>query len=136
MSEALPVRDALFSNLQVPVSKKDLVAPEFCYAECKYEMSRDLAIKALRAGSDSLQTLNLLGKCMMQLRDFESATKFFERASKCRQVISSVLLTAEAQQELGNSDNAAELAQKPLTSMPHRKKLRKPLQIWRSPAVM
>lgn len=114
--EAIPIRDALFANLQVPISKKDLISAELQYAEGQFESARDLSIKALRAGADSLQTLNLLGKCMMQLKDFEAATKFFERAQQMSPTnIERLCSLAEAQQELGNSENAAELADKALT---------------------
>lgn len=108
LSEAVPIRDALFANPQLPNSKRELLSAEFKYGEGQFEAARDFSIKALRAGADSLQTMNLLGKSMMQLKDFESATKFFERAQEMSPSnIERLCSLAEAQQEIGKAADSA-----------------------------
>ena len=119
INEAMPLRDALFSNSLVTGPRKDLVSAEFQYAEKHFEAARDLAVKALKGGAESLRSLNLLGKCMMQLKDFESAAKCFERAQEMSPSnIERLCALAEAQQELGQNDKATESAAMALTVDP------------------
>jgi CheY-like chemotaxis protein len=61
------------------IGKKRIQA-EFAFHEGHYRQSCTLASAALKQSSNSLELLNLLGKALMKLGDFETALKCMEKA--------------------------------------------------------
>lgn len=61
-------------------TRKEIQA-ELHMAKGELEAARDAGIQAIKLGGDSLNMLNLIGKAMLKLRQFEYALKCFERAN-------------------------------------------------------
>ncbi len=91
-----------------PPERLKYIKAELQYASGQFAEARDGAAQVLRDGGDSLSSLHLLGKCFMQLADFESAIKCFERAQRGSPLnIERLCRMAECQSELGKVDDAA-----------------------------
>jgi tetratricopeptide (TPR) repeat protein len=72
-----------------------------------FAAARDLAMASLTIGGKSVPTLNLLGKALMQLRDFTNALQVFERADEMApESIERLCAIAETQCELGQDEDA------------------------------
>ena len=107
--EALALRHKFNKNKDIPDAKKKLVEAEFAYSESKFEKARDLAMEVLRTQSDSINILNFIGKCLMQLNDFVAALKCFKKAqSMSPKNVQRLCSIAEASQELGDAQSAGE----------------------------
>ncbi|MEZ4742757.1 MAG: response regulator [Bdellovibrionota bacterium] len=78
--EISSLMEKYMSMAEIPVRRKMKMEAELAYYEEDYEKSRNLAVEALKGGSDSVQVLNLLGKSLMQMQDYEAALKCFEKA--------------------------------------------------------
>jgi CheY-like chemotaxis protein len=72
-----------------------------------FNAAKDLAMASLQLGGKSVMTLNLLGKSLMQLRDFSNALQVFERANEMSpDSIERLCAMAETHCELGQDDAA------------------------------
>jgi tetratricopeptide (TPR) repeat protein len=80
---------------------------EFAFQMGDFVAARDLAMASLQAGGKSVLTLNLLGKTLMQLREFGTALSVFERANELSpDSIERLCATAETQSALGDDTKA------------------------------
>jgi tetratricopeptide (TPR) repeat protein len=61
-------------------SEKNLLQAELAYYRGHFPTARNMALNVLKSGLASVEVLNLLGKTMMKLRDFESALCCLENA--------------------------------------------------------
>lgn len=95
------------NNPSAPASRKAIFKAELAYAKEQYRDARDLAIEAVKHSGESLFALNILGKCLMTMRDYESALKCFKKAQSISPMNLERLITmAEAQAELGDNEEA------------------------------
>jgi tetratricopeptide (TPR) repeat protein len=60
--------------------EKNLLQAELAYYRGHFPTARNMALNVLKSGLASVEVLNLLGKTMMKLRDFESALCCLENA--------------------------------------------------------
>jgi DNA-binding response OmpR family regulator len=58
-----------FNNSAAQGSRKSIFKAELAYAKEQYREARDLAIEAVKHAGESLFALNILGKCLMTMRD-------------------------------------------------------------------
>lgn len=61
-------------------AEKNLLQAELAYYRGHFPTARNMALNVLKSGLASVEVLNLLGKTMMKLRDFESALCCLENA--------------------------------------------------------
>ncbi|MDD9950147.1 MAG: response regulator [Zetaproteobacteria bacterium] len=79
----------------------------FCFAKKEYAHARDLALEVMRSQPDSIVMLNFIGKCLMQLRDFNAALQCFEKAQSISpKNIERLCAIAEMNSEMGNPEGA------------------------------
>ncbi len=79
---------------------------EFAYALGDFAGARDYALASLQ-GAKSVLALNLLGKALMKLREFDKATQVFERANEISpSSLERLCAMAESLSETGNDDAA------------------------------
>lgn len=72
-----------------------------------YLAAKESALNCLKSGGDSLDALNLLGKSMMKLREFDAAVRCLENADVISPAnIERICKIAEAHMEAGRSDEA------------------------------
>ena len=80
---------------------------EFVLYRKDYPAARELAMLSISLGNKSVVALNVLGKALMQMREFSTALKVFERASEISpSSIERLCAIAETQCELGNDETA------------------------------
>ncbi len=90
-----------------PEARKLLLEAEILYASKALDQAREIGFKSLKVGGDSLATLNLLGRVLMHLRDFDTALRCFEKAQKLSpQNLERICSMAEAHAELGDHEAA------------------------------
>ena len=91
----------------IPGGRKAIIQAELAFAKEQYLAARDLAVAAVRQSGESLFALNVLGKCLMTLREYESALKCFKKAQSISPMNLERLVTmAEAQAEIGEISEA------------------------------
>ncbi|MGE0171797.1 MAG: response regulator [Oligoflexales bacterium] len=109
INEAEEIRQKLFENSKYPSDKKKLAEAEFAFAKGKFEEAKKKAIEVLKENGDSIVTLNLLGKTLMTLREFDISLKCFEKAQKLApHNIERLCEMAEVHSELKNEAKAEE----------------------------
>ncbi|MDQ3232415.1 MAG: response regulator, partial [Pseudobdellovibrionaceae bacterium] len=69
------------SNPQYDEVGKLRIEAEFEFFEGKYRQCCETTLQALKFSGDSVELLNLLGKSLMKLGEFESAMRFFEKSN-------------------------------------------------------
>ncbi len=107
VAEAEPLRAQLLGDPQVPIGKKRLVEAKFAFAQAHYTLARDYAVDSLKHSGDSTICLNLLGKCLMFLKNHEAALKCFKKAQELSpHNIERLCSIAEAETELGRHEHA------------------------------
>ncbi|MFK7873755.1 MAG: response regulator [Oligoflexales bacterium] len=105
--DAMALREKYTAATDISEDRKGKIEAEFAFADKNYSLARDLAANALRAGQESIPLLNLLGKCLMFLREFDQALRVFKKAQKMSpQNIERLCSIAEAHSELGQDDEA------------------------------
>lgn len=90
--------------------------PEFLYLQAEFAFhlgdftaARDIATKSLAGGGRSVLALNVLGKSLMQLREFSKALQVFALATEVSpQSIERLCAVAETKNELGDDDGAVQ----------------------------
>ncbi len=90
-------------------AEKNLLQAELAFFRGHYPMARTMALNVLKSGLASVEVLNLLGKTMMKLRDFESALQCLENAEVISpQNVKRICNMAEAHLEMGHKEEFAE----------------------------
>lgn len=88
---------------------KTLMQAELAYFRGNYVHAKSFALQALKKGPASVEILNLLGKALMKLREFELALRCLENAEFVSpNNVRRICNMAEAELEMGN-DEAVEL---------------------------
>jgi tetratricopeptide (TPR) repeat protein len=101
--------DKYMGNEQINLGAKDLIEAEIAFSKARYPEARDRALSSIRHNGDSLFILNLLGKILMNLQEFESALKCFEKAQQMApHNLERLCRIAEVQSELGEEEKANE----------------------------
>lgn len=99
-------------NPEISPPRKKAIEAEFSYFDENYFGASELALEALKGG-ESIFVLNLLGRCLMKLREFESALKCLEKAQSLSPMnIERLCAIAEVQTELGDTKSADETLEK------------------------
>lgn len=80
---------------------------EFSFVRGEYQLAIEKATDALRSGGNSLLLLDLLGRALVKMGDFESALKAFQKAYQLSPLnVERICSLALAEAELGNYDVA------------------------------
>ena len=65
----------------IPLGKMEYIEAEFSFALKRFKDARAMAVLAIKlAGKEDLASLNLLGKCLLNLNDLKGAIRCFEKA--------------------------------------------------------
>mgnify|MGYP003684584077 CR=1 FL=1 len=109
ISEAQSIKERYLADTSIQQGHKMLIEAEFYYIQKEYEKSRDFGIEAIKHVGDSIFVLNLLGKIMMNLREFDIALKCFEKAQAFAPMnLERLCQIAEVHSEMENTEKAAE----------------------------
>lgn len=104
--EALNYRAAYFKDKNITEADKKYVDAEVAYAKGGYEKCRDLCVEAMSlAGGTPVSNLNLLGKALMQLREFDAAVRCLQNANTISPYnLGRICQIAECHIESGNKE--------------------------------
>lgn len=107
MAEAQTYLGEFMARSDIKPPRKEQLRAEFAYHEGRFLEARDAASEALKKGGESLYLMNLLGKCMMKLRDFRSALACFQKAQDMSPAnIERLCSISEVHGELGEAEQA------------------------------
>ncbi len=107
MKEAEGIKERYINDVSIKIGSKEIIEAEFAYIAKDYSRARDFAIEAIKHAGDSIFILNLLGKTMMSLREFDVALRCFEKAQSIAPMnLERLCQIAEVQSEMGNSGEA------------------------------
>jgi DNA-binding response OmpR family regulator len=113
ISEAEELIARMLDDASIAPGRKAVIRAEHALAKESYEMARDFAIEAIKQSGESLFALNVLGKSLMVLRQFEQSLKCFQKAQSVSPMNLERLVTiAEAQAETGDAAAAQETINK------------------------
>lgn len=97
------------SSLKTAELGRSQLEAEFAFAAGNFSVAKEMALKSMRLGNKSVTLLNLLGKVLMELRDFTAALQVFKKADHVApNSIERLCAIAETQQELGDTAAAKE----------------------------
>lgn len=106
-AEALIIR--YLAEPSISEGRKNVIRAELAYAKDQFEAARDFAIESLKGTTESIFALNILGKSLMTLRQFEAALKCFKKAQSLSPVnLERLVMIAETQAEIGDTEAASE----------------------------
>ena len=112
-ADAQTIKDRYNADGRIPKGAKELMEAELFFAMKDYKKAKEHAIEAIKQSGDSVFTLNLLGKILVNLREFDLSLKCFQKAQTIApQNIERICAIAEVQSELGNSAAAQEAIDK------------------------
>ncbi len=96
-------RQAYFEDPKVTLAQKKQIDAEIAYYFCDFQGAKDFAIQALQLSNDAAATLNLLGKALMKLGDFDGALRCLENAQTVSPLnIERLCTMAETHLDAGN----------------------------------
>ena len=108
IAEAEPLKIQILNDKSVPTGRKRLIEATFSLAKKDYDSARDAAFDALKLLGEQIEVLNVLGKTLMRLNNFESALKCFKKAQNISpNNIERLCLIAESETELDNEKGTA-----------------------------
>ncbi len=109
IDEAERLMSQLFSDERTSEGVKLEVRAEYYFSKGNYIKARNLGIEAMKHGGDSLLMLNLTGKSMLKLKQYEGALKAFEKANNISSLnVERLLNIAEASLYLDDTERAQE----------------------------
>ncbi len=109
VEEAKNLVSKFLSSANVQESKKRQIEAEFAFYEKDWSLAKSRSVEALKLAGDSIMILNVLGKSLMKLRDFEAALRCFEKAQTMSPLnIERLCQIAEANAEVKKVDAANE----------------------------
>lgn len=109
VSEASEIKERYISDQSIKIGSKQSIEAEFSYQAKEYEKARDFGVESIKHSGDSIFILNLLGKTMMNLREFDVALKCFQKAQSIAPMnLERLCQIAEAHSEMGNEEEAKE----------------------------
>ena len=107
--EAQEIKERYVSDSSIKMGPKVLIEAEFAHANKEFEKARDFGIEAIKHSGDSIYTLSLLGKIMMNLREFDIALKCFEKAQQLAPMnLERLCQIAEVHSEMKEKEKAQE----------------------------
>lgn len=107
MKEAEEIKERFIQDTTIKLGAKEVIEAEFAYENKDYSKARDFGIEAIKHAGDSIFILNLLGKTMMNLREFDIALRCFEKAQSIAPMnIERLCQIAEVHSEMGNNEKA------------------------------
>ncbi|SMF07750.1 response regulator [Pseudobacteriovorax antillogorgiicola] len=99
------LKQKYYSHPSVKDEEKFFIDGMIAFHSGLYLAAKESALKSLKAGGHSLDVLNLLGKSMMKLREFEAALRCLENAQMISpKNIERICQIAEAHLEAGRED--------------------------------
>jgi CheY-like chemotaxis protein len=108
--EAKKIKERFVGDGSISMGAKEVIEAEFAYAFGDYEKARDFGIEGIKHAGESIFILNLLGKTMIALREFETALKCFQKAQSLAPMnLERLCQIAEIHSDLGAHDKAREL---------------------------
>ncbi|SMF66326.1 response regulator [Pseudobacteriovorax antillogorgiicola] len=109
VQEAQEIKERYIADSTIKIGPKEVMEAEFAYVQKEFEKARDFGIEAIKHAGDSIFILNLLGKTMMNLREFDVALKCFEKAQALAPMnLERLCQIAEVHSEMGNDEKAQE----------------------------
>ena len=113
MVEAEPLIARYLDDPSIAAGRKNVIRAEFAFAKDRFEEARDHAIEALKGSNESIFALNILGKSLMILRQFEQALKCFQKAQSLSPMnLERLVMIAETQAEIGEAEAAQDSVNK------------------------
>lgn len=98
-----------YKNCKVDVQTKQYIEAQLCYYQKDFETAKIKALSSIKMGNQSIGVFHLVGKVLMQLREFKTALLCFEKAQKMSPMnIYRLCKIAEGNWELGRKDKALE----------------------------
>ncbi len=108
-AEANEIKQRYLGIKSLSRASRNRIEAEFSFAARQYDKARDFCIESLKEAGDSIFTLNLLGKALIYLRDFNFALRCFNKAQQLSPMNVERLCTiAEVQSEMGDEKAAEE----------------------------
>jgi tetratricopeptide (TPR) repeat protein len=105
-------------------AEKNLLQAELAFYRGHYPTARNMALTVLKSGLASVEVLNLLGKTMMKLRDFESALCCLENAEViCPSNVKRICNIAETHLEMGQQKEFQETLEEARSIAPAAKEV-------------
>ena len=113
IDEATVIKLKYLNDPNLTEGKKNSIEAEFSYASGDFEKAKNYGIEAIKQSGDSIMILNLLGKILMNMRQFDVALKCFEKAQSISPLnIERLCIMAEAHSELGSVEEAQNAIEK------------------------
>ncbi len=110
LEEASSIKERFMIDTGISLGAKETIEAEFAYYQGDFETARDFGIEAIKHAGESIFILNLLGKTLISLRDFQTALKCFQKAQSLAPMnLERLCQIAEIHSELGDNDKAREL---------------------------
>jgi DNA-binding response OmpR family regulator/thioredoxin-like negative regulator of GroEL len=107
VDEAKKLMDRYIAEPTLAATRRMKIEAEFAYFESDFIRARNLAAESLRGSPDSVMILNLLGKTLMQLHEYEASLKCFEKAQDLSpKNIQRLCSIAEVNAELQKKDDS------------------------------
>lgn len=102
-----PMLVKYLQNDNIPQNRKLSIEAEYLFYTKDYEQAQTKTLLAIKHNGSSIHLLDLLGKILMKLGDYESALKCFEKAQNISpQNLDRICGIAEANHELGKEKEA------------------------------
>jgi DNA-binding response OmpR family regulator len=109
MGDAEELIARYLDDANIAAGRKAVIRAEHAFANDNYEMARDFAIEAIKQSGESLFALNILGKSLMILRQFDQSLKCFQKAQSVSPMnLERLVIIAETQAETGDTQAAQE----------------------------
>jgi CheY-like chemotaxis protein/Flp pilus assembly protein TadD len=109
LTEAEVLAARYLADESIAPGRKNVIRAEIAYAKELYEAARDFAIESLKGTTESIFALNILGKSLMILRQYEQALKCFQKAQSLSPMnLERLVMIAETQAEVGDTAAAKE----------------------------
>lgn len=116
ISDAEALIPTYLSHPKVSFGNKLQIQAEVAYAKKAYTQAKALVLEALKFKGDSLFVLNLLGKILMKLGEFDLALKCLDKAQALApQNVERLCQISDAHLELGDQKAADEMLEKAKT---------------------
>jgi CheY-like chemotaxis protein len=107
MADAEELIARYLEDANIGAGRKSVIRAEHAFAHERYEAARDFAIEAIKQSGESLFALNILGKSLMILRQFDQSLKCFQKAQSVSPMnLERLVVIAETQAETGNAEAA------------------------------
>lgn len=110
VDEAAKIKERYVADATISQGSKEIMEAEFAYVAGDNEKARDFCIEAIKHAGESIFILNLLGKSLINLREFETALKCFQKAQTLAPLnLERLCQIAEIHSELGEVAKSNEI---------------------------